>query len=226
MWSALRPWKGPHLLLHEVRYWYVGRGLDASIADDGSVTFHDKDGVVAAPLPLMNRFGFGGRANHESINGASPAPSGRMGSSKVSPGIGISDPARLLSRRASSKDPHALERADFLGRTRELRDWLHVRAHERSAEHATEGMKRELARIWFEASLSPTQRQEQTFAIWDACDEAETRARDAVVHYMRELERTRGVCPFDAATLAHLQASRRSRELFVPCDAATTDRRP
>jgi hypothetical protein len=225
LWTAMRPWKGLQPLLREVRYWYVGRGIDAAIADDGSVTFHDKDGVVAAPLPLIDRFGPGGRPHNESVNGGSPSSSGRIRGTKLSPGFGISDAVRLLRRRVANEDPHAIERADFLERTRSLRDWLQSRARDRNADHATREVRHELARIWSAAaSLSMTQQQEQTFAIWDGCDEDElgVRARVAIVDFVQKLASARGACPFTAATLARLNASRRSRESFAPCAAELT----
>jgi hypothetical protein len=86
-------------------------------------------------------------------------------------------------------------------------------------------MLHELARIWSaEASLTTTQRQEQTFAMWDGCDEDEVgaRGRAAIVGFVHKLVSARVGCPFVAATLAGLNASRRSREKFVPCDAEAT----
>jgi hypothetical protein len=227
LWSAMRPWKGLHLLLHKVRYWYVGRGIDAVIADDGSVAFHDKDGVVAAPLPLMDRFGPGGRPNSESVNGGSP---GSRLTKFPSPGIGISDALRLLRRRVTHEDPHALERADFLERTRALRDWLDARTRDRNGERATRDMLHDLARIWSAgASLTTTQQQEQTFAMWDGYDEDQlgARGRATIVDFVHKLGSARGGCPFVATTLAGLNARRRSREVFAPCDAeATTTQTP
>jgi hypothetical protein len=223
MWSALRPWSGLQPLLRKVRYWYVGRGIDAVITNDGSVSFHDKDGVIASPLPPVERFGPGGRLGSPSDNKDSPTGGGRIRGTKFSPGLAVSDAMRLLRRRVAHEDPHAIERAEFFERTRALRDLLDARARTRHEKRATQDLLQELARIWSAgASLTTTQQQEQTFALWDGCDEDEhgAAARAALVAFLQKIASARRGCPFDGAKLAALNASRRSREALEPCEAA------
>lgn len=201
-----------------VRYWYIGRTIDAAIHHDGSVEIRNKHGVNLSltSTQTLTRSGSPVAVRDEKDQATIGSPS--------APGLalGITDPARTLSGWATGREPPNVEARQFLSDTLPLRERL---LNERAREARRQGRLRlhdELRKLW-SRQVPLRSKQRDTFRIWDDCAEDETgnEGRRVVEAYVHTLEASHGECPYDAELLRQLNENRKSKAVFAPCTRAT-----
>jgi hypothetical protein len=186
---------------------YAGTAIDATIAPDGGVRFDDRppSAVVSSVQPL---------ARGELLpRGGVPVPPEHP----VTPEEQI--PAQQLDFRVRVV-AHATEaeRAWFLRETTALRRELADGAHARELEQDEHLLRKQLDRIWCDASQPVAERRRALFELWNETspDEIGRRGRRVVLEYIRVNLPRESSNAYPAAELAALDARRQQRAHFDP----------
>jgi hypothetical protein len=210
-----QPWRGT-LLLRDIRYWYIGRGFDAVIAQDGRLFMRDRDGFVLTPVAAMSVGELGGLpvAPDKDADGAI-----RVGG-ELAPGVGIgfSDPGATLARAMGKEDRYASERRDFLRATAPLRAHLEEKSNRALQRQRDLRITSTLEHIW--KSGSERQRSmSETAVLWEslADDASGDRARALVIDFVDGWTLRQGSCPFTPSELLYFKERLTNQHPFVPC---------
>jgi uncharacterized protein (DUF2267 family) len=210
VWRILRPWQKA-MSPQRVRYWYIGRTIDAVIHHDGSVELRTKAGLTLAPVSFQKI--------QQSQPGSSEPGSQAFGSpTGAGVGISVTDPGRVFTQVATKKSQDNAEARRFLEDTLPLRERLMVAGAHKLDRGAVQRLGMELGKLWAHSGAL-ADKQERTFALWDQCteDAAGQEGRTRIESFLRELQETQGRCPYDAAQLVKLNAARTSKQAFAPC---------
>jgi hypothetical protein len=220
LWHILRPWQKA-MSLREVRYWYIGRTIDAVIHHDGSVEVRSKAGLTLTPVAFQKL--------RQSLPNSSEPGSKAFGSpSGVGVGFSVTDPGRVFTQIATGKAQDNAEARRFLEDTLPLRERLMVADAHKLDQGAARRLGRELEKLW-RLPRALADKQQRTFALWDQCaeDAAGQEGRSRIETFLRALQKMEGRCPYDDAQLAKLNAARTSKQAFAPCmevaDAGSAD---
>lgn len=181
----------PELVERNGRYYYTGKGFDATIDHEGTV--HIRDRFVRA------RFGLFSRQN---------PITGEWSFSFFQFKFDI---FAWLDKLLRKNDPFRSERVWFLAGTYDLREELATKAAERKMQETLNG-------IWNRMDLSLRERKRLTFTLWDdsSDDELGEIGRGQVVAFVREHCPEDGGRGFSAEELSMFNAQRRSARAFAP----------
>ena len=221
IWTVMQPWRGMNILLRDVRYWYLGRGFDAVIANDGHVEFHDKEGLGLTPTPVMLSRDPRHKGQYETpaMDKDKRDAADQLhvsGTGALGAGIGVADPGAMLGRLRGAQDRNAAERREFLQKTRGLRDYLAAQNGTRPQPIVDQRILARLDKLWQGRDIPLSRQQSETAALWDSFedDALGDRGRALVEDFIQRLSEARGACPFDSQSLARL----RTHRPFRPCE--------
>lgn len=119
-------------------------------------------------------------------------------------------------------DPYASRKRALLDTTREARAQIGATYRREQRDRAAELAQRNLVALW-QATADPAERKAALFALWDECAETEdadgeagARARAIVLGWIRAKLPAGSPHAFTAGEIAQLDATRTSRQHFVP----------
>jgi hypothetical protein len=209
VWRVLRPWQKAGSS-RPVRYWYIGRTIDAVLCDDGSVEIRDKAGLLLTPSSYQ-------KINQSQLGSSEPGSKAFGSPSGVGIGVGVSDPGRVANRLATGKPQDNAEARKLLSDTLSLRDHLRLEHAREQVQLALRRLRAALDKIW-SAAGSLEAKQERTFALWEQCaeDTSGEEARSQIEAFLRGQQQS-GHCLYDSAHLARLNARRTGKRAFAPC---------
>lgn len=154
------------------------------------------------------------------------------------PNFHMSGPVEWLMR-ISDQDPLRREKAEFLEKTRVIRQQQAIEFSRNNIARALASLESELSAIWARREFSEQARRQLLFARWDECDErlnvmpvgmpselasqidrervkAASRARRQIEAFIRRAAPREGESAFAASELKTLNLSRMSAEPFDP----------
>jgi hypothetical protein len=130
-----------------------------------------------------------------------------------------------LVMRARHMDPYGYDKGRVSDLTGKMRDKMSASERPRRLEAALARLPSELEALWRRSDLSPAERRETLFQLWDDLleggpDEAElraaTQAREAILRFVRQRLGPGSPDAFTDGELARFNARRRSRPPFSP----------
>jgi len=175
-----------------------GIRLRAHVAPDGRISFQD-----GPPIEDV---------------GPSFIPGNRESGVSGSAGVGFRFDLNDGLWNAVGQDPLRTERQYLLRETEQLRNRLATRARRVDEERAILALGEELRAIAADRSLSPAQRREEVFALWDDCstDAIGERARTLVEDFIRERFPAGTALAYTSGELVRLNRGRATGRPFDP----------
>jgi hypothetical protein len=180
-----------------------GAGVTAIVAEDGSIHFNDPKAIVVDHSPFQ-----------------------AVGSGV---GVGVSGHFDLTDRvmKLAGQDPYASVKRKMADETREERVCMARRHQGERQKQELFALSAKVRRIATRADLSPPQRRELVFDIWDECTEESpdsttdygAMARATILSIVREAFPAGSDVAYQSAQLLALNQRRSSRQPFAPYDS-------
>jgi hypothetical protein len=184
-----------------------GAGVTATVAEDGSIHFHDPKDVTLDHSPFQ-----------------------AVGSGV---GVGVSGHFDLTDQvmKIAGQDSYAPAKRKLADETREQRLCMAKQYQGERQKHELFTLSTKVRHIAARTDLSPSQRREIVFAIWDECtEESESTtdygamARATILSVVREAFPEGSDIGYRPAELLALNQRRSSRQPFAPYNASSTKR--
>jgi hypothetical protein len=227
----------------------VRPGFTGHVAEDGTVSFTDTPSIhahIAIPRPdklaraaargLERWYGDPGKA----LRAGEPDPDELPGVRAIEhTDPDESDPDEVIVpilsggfdatdavMRANGWDPYLSAKLKWLDETRPERLEMRKAHRKEQLAHATQNMRRHLARLWRQPGLDDAARKAVLFELWDDCDErgdddvlaACERTRAAVIGFIHARLPAGSPAAYTADELRALNAHRASTIVFAPYD--------
>ena len=208
--------------------------VTASVAEDGSIRFHDPGGMKANKLPI---YAFGDGIEDGSNRSHDPSTIEKNRSPFYAFGegvrVGVSGHLDVTDQvmKLAGQDPYASTKRTMANETREQRLCMAKRYQGERQKQELFALSTKVRRLAARADLSAAQRRELVFAIWDECSEESdsptdygAMARATILAIVREAFPAGSDRAYQPTELLALNQRRSSRERFAPYDPSPMTR--